>query len=350
MRLAALSRHPAFPVAVAKPYFADFDPVSGVGVLITRRIAYGEDGIEPLRVKNLDHELADPAEYYRATVTALARLAAAHQSGRLSPDADRLFPFAPVAAAAELPLPWNAGQVREKAERIARFIADAPQLFPANATAPGFAARFVEDAVRFHRHDAEIRRFLFADPGLVALAHWNTHIDNAWFWRDTAGVLQAGLLDWGMVRQMNLGMALWGGLSGGNAAMWQRDLDGLIAHFLGELAAHGGSSIDPELFALHFDLSIGMLTLAVMLDMPAMFLSRMPDVAGVRGPDDPVLFRDKVVHGFLHTFGNAVEPLGRPRLRREFDADAGNRRGGGIGSSPREEPRPCPPPPNASRP
>ena len=306
VRLAGLSRHPAFPVAVAKPYFADFNSASGDGVLITQRILYGELGIEPLRPKNMDHELADPAQYYRATTTALARLAAAHQSGRLSPEADRLFPFDPAAAAAELPLPWTADEVRAKAECIAAFIAEAPQLFAAEVAAPAFTARFVGDVVQFRRHDARIRRFLFADPRMIALAHWNTHIDNAWFWRDRQGILQAGLLDWGMVRQMNLAMALWGGLSGGNTAMWQRDLDGLVTHFLAELAGHGGSSLDPELFALHFDLAIGLLTLAVMLDMPAMFLSRMPDVASAEGPDDPRLHRDKVVHGFLHTFGNAI--------------------------------------------
>ena len=160
--------------------------------------------------------------------------------------------------------------------------------------------------MRFHRHDGAVRRFLFADPGMIALAHWNTHIDNAWFWRDGAGVLQAGLLDWGMVRQMNLAMALWGGLSGGNGLLWAHDVDGLVAHFLDELAVHGGARIDPAQFALHLDLAIGMLTLAVMLDMPAMFLSRMPDVAEATGADDPRLRDDKVVHGFLHTFGNAI--------------------------------------------
>lgn len=63
VRLAALSRHPAFPVAVPRPYFAGFDPISGNGVLITERIRFGEAGIMPLRAKNMDHELADPAEY-----------------------------------------------------------------------------------------------------------------------------------------------------------------------------------------------------------------------------------------------------------------------------------------------
>jgi len=306
VHLAGLSRHPAFPVAVPKAYFATFEPDTGNGVLITQRLRFGEDGLEPLRPKNMDHLVANAPEYYRATATSLARLGAAHKSGRLSPEVECLFPFEPALAAAELPLPWDAGQVRDKAQRIAEFIAGAPQLFPANATTLAFLNRFVEDAVQFHRHDAEIRRFLFADPDMVALAHWNTHIDNAWFWRDGAGDLQAGLLDWGMCRQMNFAMALWGGLSGGNQAFWHGPADAVIDHFLAELAAHGGPSIDPALFRLHLDLSVGMLTLALMLDMPAMFLSRMPDVGLAAGPDDVKLHTDKVVHGFLHTFGNAI--------------------------------------------
>ena len=93
VRLAALSRLPAFPINVPAAYFADFNHESGTGLLITQRIAFGSGGIEPLRPKCMDHELDDPLAYYRATVTALARLAAAHKSGRLSPQVEALFPF-----------------------------------------------------------------------------------------------------------------------------------------------------------------------------------------------------------------------------------------------------------------
>ena len=207
VRLAALSRHPEFPVVVAKPYFADFDPASGNGVLITQRIDYGHGSIEPARVKNMDHELERPLEYYRATVTALARLAGAHHSGRRSPELERLFPFDAEEAVASMPLPWDEAQLLTRAEAIIAFIAQCPQLFPANLTTSAFAEEFIRQVRHLHRHDAAIRRFLYADPRFVALAHWNTHIDNAWFWRDAAGVLQAGLLDWGMVRQMNVASA-----------------------------------------------------------------------------------------------------------------------------------------------
>ena len=306
VRLAALSRHPAFPVAVAKPYFADFDPASGIGLLITQRILYGEGGIEPRQVKNMDHELANPLEYYRATVTALAKLAAAHQSGRLSPQVERLFPFTAQAPAAELPVPWDAVQLREKATAIAALIASCPQLFPANLTSKEFSARFARDTQLFLQHDAAVRKFLFADPRFIALGHWNTHIDNAWFWRDGAGVLHAGLLDWGMVRQMNVATALWGGLSGADLWVLDGHLGHLLALFAEVLEADGGPLIAPEELGLHFDLAVGLITLALMMDTPALLVSRMPDIARASGRRDPMLQQDKVVQGFLHTFTAAL--------------------------------------------
>ena len=151
-----------------------------------------------------------------------------------------------------------------------------------------------------------MRHFLHADPRLIALAHWNTHIDNAWFWRSQDGVLQAGLLDWGMVRPMNLATAVWGGLSGANVAVWDEHLPGLLAHFTSELAASGGSTITPDELRQHLVLSVVQLTLALMFDCPALIASRMPDYAELSGLDDPRLGSDRVVQGFLHTFVAAL--------------------------------------------
>ena len=187
VRLAALSRLPGFPVSVPVACFADFHRESGTGLLISQRIAFGSGGIEPLRPKCMDHELAEPLAYYRATVTALARLAAAHKAGLLSPQVDALFPFDPETAAAELPIPWNEQQLRERVTRYAAFAASCPQLLPSHVVAPEFIARLEHEAVRFLRHEATIKRFLNAHRDFVALCHWNTNIDNAWFWRDSLG-------------------------------------------------------------------------------------------------------------------------------------------------------------------
>lgn len=304
VRLAALSRLPAFPVTVAKAYFGDFEHASGTGLLITQRVAFGQDGIEPPVPKNMDHELADPAEYYRATLTTLARLAGAHKSGRLSPLADTLFPFDAEAAARDIAIPWGEAQMRDKIAKFGAFAAQCPQLFPAAIATPAFLARFEREAVRFVQHEPAIRRFLHADPDFIALTHWNTHLDNAWFWRDAAGTLQCGLLDWGMVRQMNVAYGLWGGVSAASLDFWAGDLEPLLALYARELHAAGGPLLDLATLELHFVLSASLLCLAMFMDAPALALARMSRIVEATGPFDPMLRTDPVVHGFLHGFTN----------------------------------------------
>src|SRR5690606_19607093 len=119
VRFAALSRRPGFPVSVPTAYFADFEPDSGTGLIITQRDFFGEGGIEPHRGKCLDHlTLGDPLPYYRSIVTALARLAAAHKSGRLSADIEARFPFDPANGSAD-PLHFDSGRLRKRLVRCA---------------------------------------------------------------------------------------------------------------------------------------------------------------------------------------------------------------------------------------
>jgi hypothetical protein len=139
IRLCELSRLPGFPISVPIPYFADFHRKSGTGLLITQRISFGCNGIEPLRPKCMDHELDKPLDYYRAVVSALARLAAAHKSGVLSPQLEVFFPFDPEVAAAADPIPWSEDGLREQVARYAAFAKNCPQLLPAHLrTRTGF--------------------------------------------------------------------------------------------------------------------------------------------------------------------------------------------------------------------
>lgn len=316
VRLATLSRLPAFPVRVPFTCFADFNHESGTGLLITERIAFGRDGIEPLHRKCMDQELADPLAYYRATFTALARLAAAHQSGRLSPQLETLFPFDPAAAAREIPIPWDEPQLIERIRRYAAFAAQCPQLLPANIRTAEFIARLERDAVRFAQHETAIQRFLNSDPRFIALCHWNSNIDNAWFWRDADDELQCGLLDWGMVRQMNVTIALWGGLCGADRELWDRHCDELLSLFSDQLHAHGGPRLGVEELALHLHLSVAMLGLAMMMDVPALVIARVSQAHQAQGPGDPILLQDPVAHGFLHVFTNFLNLW----ERRDFGA------------------------------
>ncbi|MCT2400270.1 hypothetical protein [Novosphingobium mangrovi (ex Huang et al. 2023)] len=299
VRLATLSRLPAFPLSVPRPVFADFEAASGTGLLITERIAFGEGNIEPLHEKCMDHLLPDPLEYYRVLISAQARFTGAQHRGVLSPALERLFPYDRIEAEADLPIACGPDELRTKVAALGVFLAEHRQLFPAPLTDPAFPARLETEALAVLENEMTVRRFLQADPRLVAVCHWNTNIDNAWFWREADGSLHCGLLDWGMVRPMNVATGLWGGLSVAPGAFLQTELAGLLDHYRAELSAAGGPDLPADLLDLHFDLSLALTGLALMMDLPALVTARMPDIGRASGPLDPLIRRDRVVEGFL---------------------------------------------------
>jgi hypothetical protein len=304
VRFASLSRLPAFPISVPAAYFADFHHDSGTGILITQRIAFGREGIEAQLQKCMDHELAEPISYYRAIISALARLAAAHRSGLLGPQVDVYFPFDAQIAAAQDPIPWNEPKLRELICRYGEFAATHPQLLPANISSPEFIARLESEAVRFLHRETAIKRFLHSDRDFIALCHYNANIDNAWFWRDCSGALRCGLLDWGRVRQMNVAYALWGSLCGAGPEIWNTHLDELLAQFVSELHTHGGPRLDLARLKLHLHFYVATVGLAMLIDAPQLVLSRLPEAAGAAGPLDPIFRKNDVARGFLHVFTN----------------------------------------------
>jgi hypothetical protein len=299
VRLASLSRLPAFPIRVPKAYFADIHAESGTGLLITEQIPIGRAGIEPIRRKCMDHELADPLEYYRATVTNLARLAAAHKSGALSPEVDSLFPVDLAVAANSDRIPWNTDDLHERVARYAAFAKRYPQLLPPHLRSPEFIARWDRDVVRILQHEAAIKRFLHTDANLIALCHWNAHIDNAWFWRDGSGALQCGLFDWQRARPMNVVYALWGCLSGAGLETWDH-LDALLALFIQELHSHAGPLLDAKELTLHLDLYVAFMGLVEIMNFPEVVITRLPEAATASGPRDPVFEKNEIARTDLN--------------------------------------------------
>jgi hypothetical protein len=302
IRLAELSRLPGFPIAVPVACFADFHQPSGTGLIISGRVFYGQGNVETLHRKCMDHELEAPLEHYRAIVIALARLAAAHKTGALSPQAEALFPFERAAVLAEDPIGLDEPELRERVARYADFAAKYPQLLPAHIATPDFIARFECDALRLLRHEADVKRFLHADGDFIALNHFNAHIDNAWFWRDAEGVLQCGLLDWQRARQMNMAYALWGGLCGASLEIWDQHLDELLTLFIDELHGHGGPVLDRAELTLHLHLYAAMIGLAGLINAPYLVLYRLPEAANALGPLDPVFQKNESARSFLHIF------------------------------------------------
>jgi hypothetical protein len=208
IKFASLSLVPEFPIAVPSTQFADYHRETGTGILISQRISFGTNGIERQYHKCLDYEMPRPAEHYRALLTAVARLAGAHRSGRLPRRLVEQFPVDLRAAAVGEPPPLTPDKLRRRITRLAEFAETHPGLLPAKVRSPKFLTRLADEAPQVMEQEPAIWRYLAGSRDYIALCHWNANVDNAWFWTDGDGVLRCGLMDWGCVSRLNVAMAI----------------------------------------------------------------------------------------------------------------------------------------------
>lgn len=322
VRFAALSRAQRFPIAVPKAHFADYHRLTGTGILITERIRFGENGIEPQYHKCLDYEMPRPAEHYHALLTALARLAGTHRSGRLPAELTAPFPLDMAAATVGERAPLSPDKLERRLDGLAEFACAHGGLLP--VCSAGLMARLREDVPRVARHEHAINRLLAADADYVALCHWNANIDNAWFWRDTDGVLRCGLMDWGCVGQMNLGMAIWGAMSGAETDLWETHLDELLQLFVSEFQRYGGPYLDPVRLRRSTLLYAAAMGVAWLLGVPGIIRKRFEAIPNSRTL--PLIRDDESVRAPLQMLSNLLFLWDRHRIGDLLDdvlADGG---------------------------
>ncbi|MFI5508908.1 hypothetical protein ACIA48_15650 [Mycobacterium sp. NPDC051804] len=276
VRFALLSQTPGFPIAVPNCMYADYHVPSGTGLLITDRIPYGDNGIEPHYDKCMDYAMPDPVEHYRALLGALGRLAGTHKAGRLPAELVEHFPVDMERLSVGDRVAYTADQLQRRVDRLAEFAVAQPGLLPANIRSPEFLSRLRREVIRFPEHEKAIWRWLAADSDYVALCHWNANVDNAWFWgRD--GRLECGLMDWGCVGQMNVAMAIWGAMCSAETSMWDGYLDELLDVFLSEFRGAGGPALASEVVKQHLMLYVAIMGLAWLLDVPSYLLKVLPE-------------------------------------------------------------------------
>ena len=318
VRFAALSRTPGFPIAVPSVQFGDYHRETGTGILVTERIRFGDNGIERQYHKCRDYEMPEPVEHYRALLTALARLAGTHRSGRLPARLTGHFPLDVQSATVGQRSPLHTDKLDRRLTQLAEFVRSHPGLLSANVGSPEFLTRLREEAPWFAHHEDFVARQLAADNDYVALCHWNANVDNAWFWRGNDS-LQCGLMDWGCVGQMNLGMAIWGAMSGAETDMWDNHIDGLLEVFVAEVRDYGGPDLDTDRLLRHTLLYAAVMGVAWLLDVPALIRKRFgDDVPGSRR--DPRIRDDESVRAPLQMLSNLLNGWERHRLGEFRDA------------------------------
>jgi hypothetical protein len=319
---ALLSRAPEFPIVVPKCYFADYHRATGTGILITQRIPFGQQGIEPLYEKCLDYRMPDQLQHYRALITALARLAGKFNAPHLTGIAERAFPYDTDALAVGQRAPYSAQQIRNRVARYGEFSRNFPQLLPDTLRAPAFLARLDEEAPRFVACAPAAAAALTQNAEMIALCHWNANVDNAWFWRDADGALACGLMDWGNVSEMNVAMALWGCLSAAEADLWNHHLEELLTLFVSEFAMSGGSVLETNELKRHILLYASSMGLAWLLDAPPLIQRLVPDLAEVESRFDARISENETARAqlqFLTVFLNLWETQDMGELLEELE-------------------------------
>ena len=132
-------------------------------------------------------------------------------------------------------------------------------------------------------------------------------------------VLHCGLMDWGCVSQMNLGMAIWGAMSGAEIGMWNDHLDELLHLLVAEVHRCGGPDLDPDRLRRHTLLYAAVMGVAWLLDVPALIRKRF----GANPPAsrrDPRIKDDESVRAPLQMLWNLLNLWERHRIGDLLDA------------------------------
>ena len=273
VEMARLSGQRTLPMPVAKTYFADYCSATTNYILITERIAYGAAPIEPAYRKGRDHQVEDVAGHYRVLAKALAGLVAAHKTGALGYDLEEIFPFARAARDFH-PIATPEANMDRLIDFIGRI---APHLFPAEATAAAFLKQWREDVLFGLAHTDAVSAYLHGQVDYTGLCHPNLNIDNAWYWRDASGALQAGLIDWGGVGQMSIAQAFCGMLMMPDPDMYLELRRDVMAAFIAEYAAKGGLTLDPDELLFQYKAALFSSAIGTIVGVVAGYLPGFPE-------------------------------------------------------------------------
>lgn len=306
VKFASLSLTPGFPIVVPRTQFADYHRQTGTGILISERITFGINGIEPQYDKCLDYEMPRPAAHYRALLAAIARLAGTHRSGRLPAHLIDQFPVDLRAAAVGEPPPMTPDRLCRRVARLAEFAEAHPHLLPDNVRSPSFLDRLAIEAPQVLQNETPIWRHLAEATDYIALSHWNANVDNAWFWTGADGGLRCGLMDWGCVSRLNVAMAIWGAMSAAETDLWDSHFDAFAHLFCDEVHASGGPTLNPDVLQRQVILYAVLMGVTWLMDVPALIRSRIPGGGATTRRTDPPIKGYESVRAPLQMLSNVL--------------------------------------------
>ncbi|CAL1161109.1 unnamed protein product [Cladocopium goreaui] len=255
------------PTQTPKFYYGDISNETTNYIIITERVPFvGMGGrkkahLKPYEVegpydKCKDYELrGDPKEYYSLIMEVSGRIAGADKSGRMGTKDFVLHNFPTLRAPPGDMRAWGANptgpsgsapQARQSQLRIGIqfFSQTVAHFFPSYAVKQEFIDKFTDTLMKFSAYMMEIECWKHEDLNYVALSHANLNVDNAYYWRDEAGKLCCGVLDWGGFGQSCLGHKLWWYFNCSEFELLKDHFEHFLKTFIDSYHESGGPKLD----------------------------------------------------------------------------------------------------------
>uniref|UniRef100_A0A7S4R3I8 Saccharopine dehydrogenase NADP binding domain-containing protein n=1 Tax=Alexandrium monilatum TaxID=311494 RepID=A0A7S4R3I8_9DINO len=127
--------------------------------------------------------------------------------------------------------------------------------FPREWTTEAYLDQWFGETKEMYPYLAEMGWYSQMMPEYFTFCHPNCMIDNAFYWRDEAGVAQCGLLDWGGAGHMAMNFGVAGCWIASEPALMDEHEDKLLKVLLDEYEQVTGVKLDFEEFYLHLKLA-----------------------------------------------------------------------------------------------
>merc|ERR1712066_867736 len=90
----------------------------------------------------------------------------------------------------------------------------APQIFTPRGKDPKMLEKMKADLAKYIKHNDDIQNYCTSSSEWISAMHMNLQADNAWFWQDEKGDMDAGVFDWCGFNRNPFVMNFMGCLSG----------------------------------------------------------------------------------------------------------------------------------------
>lgn len=173
-------------------------------------------------------------------------------------------------------------------EQAKYFIDEVPHVFPKDLVAKPFLDKFMKEAGIMAKYPAEMGFYQKMMPEYYALTHPNAQVDNAYYWRNDAGEMQCGLLDWDSVGFGSMSECIGNGWMGAEADTMAEHEDKLVRCFVDEYKRAGGEELDFDTFYMCMKLAQAAVMYGCMANLGQLRrIVSMEDWKGIKNRYDP---------------------------------------------------------------